>query len=285
MSEFKPIHASITDPKNSSFKQFRNDKAECEVVLCNNSENCQLFAEGKCLRIGMFPEACPYGKNMRFEGYTKKAKNYSTWIKLSEERYKDVLNKLKQANKKMVTIDEYVYLPYSHIDMNTTVPFLRHSQFLISGVKLISKSSFNINTILEIVTFSPQAMMGGEITSYQNEVVPLFVRHLSEVYPDLYAELMEKMPSLRIEFKATNFVGRKALLETVNVGSIFTHHKGARYEEKWTWDGTYLTYTGKDLTFSIIEKNEVFIRLTPKENATVIIEDNSQVNKNTKFAD
>ena len=283
MSEFKPINANVTNPKDSLFKKYRNDKAECNVITCNNSENCALFAKGQCIKLNFFDKYCPHGRTGFSVGFTKNAKNYSSWINEKKETYKDILNVLTAPSDIMAKIGDYVYLPYSHIDMNKNVPFLKHDLYLVSGIKIVKVEDFNIDNIIKIIKFMPMAMMGGEITSYQKEVVPLFIKHLSEVFPELYNQLVEKKPELNIIVENYNYVGRKALLKTVNVGSVFTYHKGREYEEKWTWDGTYMNYTGKHLTFSIIKFEEASIRLIPKDDATITIENNNQVNKNTIF--
>lgn len=283
MSIYKVIDATIFDPKDHPFKSVRNEKASCSIILCNNAENCDLYKKNQCVRINLFGEPCPHGKNLKEEGFTKNAKAYQSWINERKEKYADVLRKLKHAEDIMAVVGDYIYLPYSHADMNKNVPFLRHDLYLLPGIKLVKKEDFNLNTIKNIISFRPQAMMGGEITSYQNEIVPKFILHLSEVFPELYNELIKEMPELTITKENVNYVGRKALLATVKVGSTFTHHKGQSYEEKWTWDGEYMNYKGNKLSFAITEFDSVEIKLKPKANAIITIEDNEQVTKETKF--
>jgi hypothetical protein len=129
------------------------------------------------------------------------------------------------------------------------------------------------------------AMMGGEITDYQKKTVPLFIAHLKEVLPNTYAAFIKKYEGY---VKEVNYVGRKALLKTINPSDIF--YKSDRYpqfNEKWNWDGNILVYvSGYVHDFSITKDYKVNeIKITPSDKSTIVISNNEQVNESTIFVD
>jgi len=281
--EFKVIHANVYDPKNNFFKSHKNDKSKCSIIMCNNSENCELFSVGTCMRNTILGfERCPFGKNSSTEGFTYRAKKYNGWIKEQKEKYKDIPF-LKDPNRKMAIVGNYIYLPYAHITMNESIPFLAHGGFMRTGLPLLEKSLFNINTIINIISFTPIAMMGGAITSYHTEVMPVFVKHLSETYPELYFELIQKLPDLKVS-ENYDYIGREAVLSTLNKSFIHEYkYTSSNRVETWIWNGEYFTikdYSSLGLPISgKIEET----RLYPKEGAIYKVQNNNQVNENTEF--
>ena len=125
--------------------------------------------------------------------------------------------------------------------------------------------------------------MGGEIKSYQDESVPLFLLHLREQFKELYEQLVETYPrAAEILSKHTN-VGRKARLGslTPNVGT-FNETSSSKVEAHWVWDGEYLTSVDKKTSFLIVY-NFSEIRIKPSLDAVVTITDEAQVNESTIF--
>lgn len=145
---------------------------------------------------------------------------------------------------------------------------------------MILKENFTVETIISLIKFRPRAMMGGEILSYQKEEVPLFVKHLSEVMPNLYAKLVKQFPEVSTLVEKYSYIGRKAYLHTIRKGVEIT-----KKNEKWLWDGEYLTTDNYHLVFSIAPYSEINIRLKPKPDAVITITDDSQVSEKTKFQD
>ncbi len=277
--KYKVINAIVINPKNSMLKAHRKNHAEVEVYGCCNSEHCELYAKGQCTMLGFFYDRCPYSNFEKLTGPTPAAKSYNKFINENKEKYKDVLNALTStASKVMAKVGDYVYLPYSHLNMNTDLPFKRYESVFVKGDTFLKLSDFNIKNILSIVYFRPHAMMGGEITSYQNEVVPKFVEHLSEKFPELYEELIEKDPDFKIT--TINHVGRTAVLKTLNPGSIFTKNN-----ETWEWTGTDLISHNYRPLFAIVDFENAVTKLKPTENAAIKVENETQVNENTIYLD
>jgi len=117
------VHCNIFDPTKSLFKEHKNSKARCTVVRCSQ-ECCEVRDAGSCMLLALlFGTKCPYGDLSRFNGYTRRARKFSQWIKEHRERYVGVPF-LKTPRTKMAFVGDYVYLPYSHMTMCEAVPFL-----------------------------------------------------------------------------------------------------------------------------------------------------------------
>jgi ribosomal protein S17E len=163
--------------------------------------------------------------------------------------------------------------------MNEFVPFPSKETVFTKGNCFLPKQNFTIDNIINICEFRPYAMMGGEITSYQKEEVPKFIKHLSEIMSNIYNELCSKYDRAKIVVDTYSHIGRKAILNTINpnVGKLIDIHKG-----EWIWDGEYLTSFNSKASFLLVNKFSE-MRIKPEEGCEIIITDNNQVNENTKF--
>jgi hypothetical protein len=281
----KTIHAHIYDPANSLFKAKANDRATCTTIHCSNSDNCELFARGECvLRAIMFASRCPYGYTLNETGSTKRAKGFRTWIQKHTESNKDVPH-LDGASDKLAFVGDYIFLPYSHMNMNEGLPFLAHSKFFSVGSSFMPKKDFTMENILKLIDYKPHALMGGEIVSYQKEVVPKFLTHLKEILPELYKQILVARPD-RIGVLRSN-IGRKAFLSSLRPGVVVTKYHGNKNldTQHWKWDGEYLTSTDASFSFAIVNYDECHIRLKPKVNEVVEIISEEQVDHNTIYQD
>jgi len=279
MTEHTIIHAHVTNPAEGMFKQGRNDRAECTVVSCSASERCGLYSSGQCCRVGSWLTAkrCPYGKATTLSEHTRRARKYSAWIAEKKKQYADVLNKLNHHVRKIARIGDFVFLPYAHMDMNESLPFTAHGGAFRTGQPFLPVAAFTLQTVLEIVNFRPQAMMGGEITSYQKEIVPRFLIHLSEEFPEMYAAVIKERPEL--DTNRSN-IGRRAYVITLKEGAVIPERQGT-----FTWDGVYLTSTDLDILFSAVKYDTIKVRMMPKENECVTITSEDQVCATTRYKD
>jgi len=281
----KVINAHIYDPKNSFFKSSANEKSACTITSCSFEGECPLLKQGKCIHLGVF-DRCKFGMQRKEVGFTKRAAKYHQWISEKREKYSEILGAVKSAPKKMVVIGDFIYLPYPHLNMNKLVPFEKHGHAFVSGDTFLSINAWNIGTIKEIISFRPQAMMGGEIISYQKETIPSFVQHLREEFPELYNQLEGEVPSVS-ELKV-NYVGRKAYLKTCKPNSTFIKSPDKpSIRQEWFWDDEKLT-SPSIMTFKPfeghIESSETVV--IPSDKTTIQITDNSQVKEGeTIFVD
>lgn len=227
----------------------------------------------------MFPQRCAYGVVSHESGFTTRAMKSREWVDKRREKYEPWLNKLTSASSVIADVGDYVYLPYSHMNMNKQVPFLAHSALFLSGSPFVLKSDFTIDTIIKMCEFRPQAMMGGEIRTYQTEVVPEFLKHLYEHRRELFNELCKRYDRAKKIATEYTFVGRKATLATLvpNVGEYTDIHSG-----KWVWDGKYLTSFNSHACFMLV-RGYTELRVKPPEDAVVAITDDGQVDENTSF--
>lgn len=262
------ITAHIFNPCRTLFKQAANSRAECQTVQCCGFNDCGLYARGECCWLAIFDHTkCPYGEYHVEVGPTKRAGNFSTWILERQKKYENVLNKLQLASNVLAIVGDFIYIPYAHMTANETVPS-----------RLLPKEHFTLETIISICNFRPRAIWTGqEITSYQKEEIPKFVKHLSEMFPKLYNQLCEALPRIK-ELSLSN-VGRQAYLLTLspNVGKFIDCHKA-----EWVWDGSYLTSKNSRASFMLVNKFSE-LRIKPEGNPTVTITDEKQVNDKTKF--
>lgn len=288
--EEKLISLFIFDPKKSMFKWPANERSKLTAIYCKNSQNCDLYKAGTCVKRNTFGlNRCEYGRVHTEEGLTSRAKNYNKWIREKKELYGDV-GQLNSTIKKIAVVGDWIYLPYVHINMNKDVPFGVHSSFMVSGSEMIHKSDFNVKNIKRIVEFRPQAIFGGEIKTYQSEVVPKFLSHLNELFPDLYEELFGSHPELVEKYRPEkiSYIGRQAYLMTLNSPFEFST-KHDKYPVSWYWDGELL-HTKSDNAYdkiwgNIKEFEEVNISLKPNKETVIEVQNDDWVNENTKFKD
>lgn len=289
----KPIHFHINDLSGPHifFKPKANERATAYVVNCSNSENCSLFKIGQCVarKFSIGGQDCVYGRQSVYTGFSRRSKSFRNWI--SEQRIKyNGVGSLKCPTSKMAIIGDYVYLGYGFISINKDVPFFFGSGYH-KGDNFIKLSDFTIPNIIKIVDFRPQAILGGEIREYQREEVPQFLSNLRENFEELYKELLKVYPRLIKTYSLDNinYVGRTALLLTVNPGTFTIKHKyEGKYDITWEWDGKVAktkNIHAYQPTWGELKDGSVEITFTPSEITVVKISDNSQVGPQTKFTD
>jgi len=272
------INVTVYDPSvRGLFKAPANDRSECKKYWCDNKGNCGLYKRNECLQMVVFGfSGCPHGRRSFETGFTKRARKFRAWVSERKEKYADHLWKLKSPTSLLAMVGDYIYLPYAHMSMNGHV-FEDKSTLFHSGSGLLPIANFTTEAIVSIAIFRPQAMMGGEIKTYQSEVVPLFLQHLKEKMPERYNMLPSELLENVTEYSA---VGRKALLSSLLPGTVV---KKKTKKESWIWDGKYLTSNNPDLLFPFVKYEKAQLILTPKEGTTIEITDDNQVSADTVF--
>lgn len=273
MDDYKLINVRVFEPA------FKNVKARLECTYCKNTENCSLYKHNKCVHDWRYLTniKCPYGKYSQTEGYTKKARSYSIWIKNKKDIHKDLLNAVEFYTKKLAVIGEYIYLPY---------PYLKNYVNSLEGTvneHFIKEVEFTNEKILKIINFRPQALMGGEIKSFQTEEVPKFIQHLKEEMPDRYKNLKEEYPDKfeTIDEVSRNYIGRTAYLKTLKKGSVVIDiHK-----DKFLFDGECLINENYKPLFPPFDTAGGLFKFKATDDMTVKITNNEQVVESTIFKD
>jgi hypothetical protein len=216
------------------------------------------------------------------EGFTPRAGKFSKWIAERQSQHKGV-PRLTIPATKIAFIGNYVYLPYAHMNMNEAVPFRAHGGAFRKGNSFLPREHWTVGTVCKLLDFRPQAMMGGEITSYQKEQVPKFLLHLRETDTKMWQALVAERPALDT---VPDHVGRKALLRTLAPPIEWTTDK--KYPVTWRWDGQHVRTMSEnafDSTWGNIKLAQVVVEGIPADDATVVVQDNTWVNDATVFID
>lgn len=273
----KVVDWRLYDPKNSMFGG-KKDKARMTKVLCANSENCEIFKRGACTMFETLIQKCPYGKWRVEHGFTQKARGFHKWIEARREEVKDIPQ--LSGWRKIANVGEYIYFPYAHWTLDNGVKFNgNRANFLSNGDAFIPKDQFTIDLFQSIVIARPRAIMGGEITSYQEKEVPKIVLHCREEMPEFFREWAEKYPETASRFEVVNHVGRKAYVKTLKVGAVVKVSKNVGQ-----WDGTKMIFEDYKIILPDI-RGKNYLEVIPNDDAVVTITDNSQVDEKTKFQD
>lgn len=283
-TDSKLIAATVYDPRQPSIfgKGKKSERAEYKQIFCS-CDSCPLRAKRQCIQISLFRTHCPYGEFRTETGPTQRAASYYGWVKDREKLAKQ-LGWMTFATNKLAFIGDFVYVPYSHADMRRDVPFTRHSAVFVSGTPFLKREDWTIENVLKLIDFHPQAMMGGEILSYQREEVPKLLTHLREVDPAMWEQLIARRPEFDTE---PNHVGRKALLRTLAYPITIPPYD-KRYPVAWHWDGEFATTTdrnGYEKTWGRIDPEAVEVKVKPAKNAEVVVADSSWVTNETIFVD
>lgn len=271
----RAVSRNVFNPCKALFKQPRNARAKCTTVWCK-LESCILRDAGSCAILGgLFGVSCPYGRLSRETGPTPRAQKFSAWLRERKEAYKDTPC-LGYPATKLAFIGEWVYLPYAHMDMKKSLEF--------TGT-MLHKKDWTICAVLQLIDFRPQPLFGwGEIASYQQKHVPLFLTHLREVDPEMWAQVIASRPELDT---APDHVGRKALVKTLAHPISWTT-KHAKYPVHWKWDGEQLTTKSPDVysnTWGGVKLAEFTLVGVPADDAVVKVQTNDWVTGDTIFVD
>lgn len=258
---------------------------EASIIYCDRCDKCSYYKNNQCLNVRSLSGHCKYGRISNVRGYTSRAMKYYSF----KEKWKEheSYEKLNHPPEKLGLIDNEVVFPYSHIRITEKENgyFEFDVPYFSSQISFIQYEKFDADFIKRICDFRPQAMMGGNIRSYHEETVPLFLAHLKEILPDRFNEFKQKYPSY---IKEVNYVDRKALLKTIKPSYVYYESKSyPQFDEKWYWDGEMLIYKEGYLHgFSITDDYEVSeIKIKPSDKSTIKISDNNQVTENTVFID
>lgn len=274
MDNYIPINFTYYDPRNSLFKSGRSDREETTVYMCNNSENCDAFKRGKCIMLNGFYHSCPYGRTYKDKGYTKAAKNCGVLIRKNKEKYGNVAYS-KGDLRFICKIGDYIYIPLPHLS-NYVNP-IKDKEFFVGNYDMIRVSDFTPEFIIELLKFKPQALFGGEITSYQREHIPKFCSQLKRYMPDMFEKVKMVYPEIESKIQSIDYRGKYAKVKTLLPGKIKLS------TDIVEWDGTVIKAEGNQISFWRL--NKVPVTIMPNEDTYVEIVDNNTVTEETEFRD
>ena len=270
--EYKKILITYYDPNNTFFKSTNKDRASYTVYQCCNHEQCEAFKEGKCvLRNGLNSGHCPYGKVVRTQGPTKKAKSCSEFLRKAKEENKEVLAFNLEPCDKLCRIGDYIYLNLSYLN-NYVNPIA--DKLGIINQHFLPKENFSVKTIKTLLEYRPLALFGGEITSYREKELPPFIFDLQRKYPLIYQEVKKNGASLPEKMDTSFLIGKKALVKTLAPGIV---KMGGKF---FNWDGEKLTTVGKVLSYDMGDEKVV---VYPTDKSKCIICEEKTITDKTKF--
>lgn len=278
--EYKLIDWRLSDPANFSLFGSKNNKAVFTELHCSNSENCDAYKQGRCAMWKIFGRKCPYGRIYKEEGFTRRARRYSSWI--SERRKKVEGIAQLSSQDKACRVGEYIYFPYPHWSLDGSVGVNKRAGLFTSHDEFFKEEDFTIEFFESIVNAIPRAIFDNrEIKSYQKEVVPLMVQHMKEAFPEFCKEWAQKYPDTAAKFKEVDHTGRTALVRTLKPGCTFKADN-----KEFHWDGEFVSMDSNNFGILFpIRGTFTDIRMKPGESAKVKITDNSQVCESTVFVD
>jgi len=252
-----------------------NEKGRVIAYSCDKTNKCSHFNKGKCVCENRFlgQILCPNAKRINnYSPTTSRSRKYNTWKSEAYEKYStDILC----ANEKLCKVACYMYIPLPYLkNMVNSLPYVENEHF-------ISDESFNIDTIQEIITFRPQALMGGIISDYQEKEIPRFIRQFKEEFSDLYEEWSAKYKDTakKYEISASN-VGRRAYINSLKQGSeIYDHH-----DNKWIVDGEYIICKQWE-TWLPFGETPTIVKIKITDDMDYKITDESVIDEDTKYVD
>ena len=274
MQEYKPINLTYYNPCTSVFKAGKSDRERVALYQCCQSETCAAYKNKKCIMLnGIWGHGCPYGKQIRKEGYTKAARNCGVLVSEYRNKYSDVEYALK-ALSTVCKINDYVYTGLLHL-RNYVNPIRPKDFFIFED--LIKIENFTPEFIVELIKFRPYAIFGGEIESYQKKYVPQFCNQLKRNIPDLYQQVVEIYPEIQNLIENINYVGKKAKVKTLLPGTVKLS------SNILDWDGDVLKAKGEQILWCGLHDEEVTI--IPDEHTVVEICNNDTVTDETVLID
>lgn len=270
MSEYKTINLTYYNPCTSIFKQGKSDRERVTLYQCCKSKTCDAYKNNKCIMLnGVFGHGCPYGQQIRKEGYTKAARKCGLLVNEYKNKYSDVEYALKPLSI-VCKINDYIYTGLPHLQ--NYVNSIRPKDFF-TYEDLIKIENFTPEFIVELIKFKPYAMFGGEIESYQKKAVPQFCNQLKRNIPDLYQQVVEIYPEIQNLIENINYVGLEAKVKTLLPGKVRLS------SDILEWNGDVLKAKGRQISWWRLNGEEVII--IPDDNTVVKICDNKTVTDET----
>ena len=272
------IVITISSKNVSSAYLKSNQRQWVEYVSCDKTDECPLYANGKCACYRYFlgkDLICPNGKWHRLVGYTKRAKAFSEFADMAREKYKATA---EEYNKKICVVADYVYIP---------LPFLSGAENKFKGVEdgrvindhFVKIEDFDEEMIEELVKFVPRTWLDSTpIKSYRDEYIPQFIQQLKEEMPTLYMKWKSKYPETSDKYNGLSPVGRTAYISTMPDGMI----------DGWKKTGNILSKdNGKEWAFSgrFSSKQPLKITVEINDDMVVKITEDMVTDENTRFID
>ncbi len=257
----------------------RSARLRAEYIYCDYAEECTAYKQGQCFAVSAFLQPrCKLGKVSSVDGGLKRSKKFDKVY--SEAKDNENYHKLEfPLDLYFAKVNEKMYVAIPHICVKA----------LDDGNIKVDDPSFGIDScifenkhitsdnFIKILEFHPQAIFGGEITNYQNKIVPMLLFQLKRYLPELYAEIIKKRPKFE-KFKPS-WIGKRAKLATCNRDMKYKDSQGNVFH----FEGEYIVCNDYKSAFLPFRANNAAIRIKVTDNMPVEITDNKQVLEDTVF--
>lgn len=258
----------------------REKPLEADTIYCDNADRCSLYKEGKCLRVRQFGSiGCKYGQTVEETGYTSRARKY--WDFRSTYANDECYNKLNSVGDAyFAVIGDWLLFGFTYVFVSTdkeTGSLKIHENFFGNKFSFIKKEKCTADFLKKVFDSQPRTFFDNQIIKdYRSKVIPEIMAGIKKEMPELYMELIDLDASLGNE---PNYTGKTAYINTMVDGSKIKDHNGNVFLLS---DGklTCKNYNSHFLPFGA-NCAEIVIPVTDK--MTYKIDDNSQVNENTRF--
>lgn len=251
-----------------------NTRAWVEYVECKKTDNCPLYAEGKCAcwryLIGR-NLTCPNAEWHRKEGYTKRSSKFYDFVDEVNNNYKPTAIEYKD---KISVVADYVFLPINYLTgcMNKLDDVVNDH--------FVPIDKFNADFVEKIIKFSPRSWFNQvPIMEYNKKELPVFVQQLKEEMPLIYGKWVHKYPETAEKYKNLSSIGRTAYVNTLPDGSL---------GNGWYKKGDELyNIAYKNILFdgSFNSRRELEVRVGLEPDMTIKVTDKILTDENTKYVD
>lgn len=276
------------DKINVMLYNTRSNKEKCraEIVMCDSYKTCSLYKEGKCLNVtAPFSDRCRIGKINKVEGYTQRAMKYYSFTNdyKNDEKYGALKN---PSECYIFCTEDKVYLNPAHIyihrDKETGKIKIDDPMLFSMGGITIDKAEFTTELFAKICRFHPHTVMGyDEIVKYQSKTVPELIYQAKKIMPEFFEKFALEYPD--IAKKEPNFIGKKALLSTLNKKLEYKDSNGSMYHFETDESGNEYLIGQFKSSFLPFNSREAEIKIPVTDKMTVVITDNAQVTDETIF--
>lgn len=259
----------------------REKPLEADTIYCDNTDKCALYKEGKCLRVRQFGGInCKYGRTVQETGYTSRAMKYEAFR--SKYTNDGCYNKLNSVGDiYFAVIGDWLLFKFSYVSVSTNKETgnlaINTENHFGSRFSFIEKDKCTAEFLKKVFDSKPRTFFDNQIIKdYHSKVIPEIMAGIKKEMPELYRELISLDASLD---KEPDYKGKTAFISTMVDGSELKDHNG----NVFILSGNKLTcksYNSHLLPFSA-RCAEIIIPITDK--MTYKIDDNSQVDKNTRF--
>lgn len=258
--------------KNTDARYLKgNARPWVEYVTCDKTDECPLYADGKCAcyryLIGM-NLTCPNGTWHRLTGPTPRAKSFWDFA-ANAKKYAPTVEEYKA---KLCHVADYVYVPLAYLDMGSRLENVVNGHF-------IRTEEFDADMVEALVRHNPLDFFGTHIRDYTRTELPKFIQQLKEEMPELYGEWAAKYPKSADLFREVSPIGRTAYISTLPDGC-----RVGQFVKK----GNILMTDGlKSSLFvgNFGSKKPLRVTVEIEPDMTIKVTENVITDENTKFVD